>query len=328
MKRRLFKIVSVISVLSIVLAGVSGCKKTEQTSGGKMTIKWAGAENMSQDSVVERYLEDKYNVELEIISMPNSYYEKLGAMIAGGNVPDVMFMNELENWQPLAKQGVFAEIDMNMVEEVAPDYVKLINDLEPNTWNICKMDDALYTLPRYTGREDSGAVLWRKDWLDKVGVTKIPETLDEFEEAAWKISNEDPDGNGKKDTYALTAWGNFSIGLFDEIFGAYGVMPEQWNLIDGKIVHGDVADGAKLALERLHKWYEEGIIDPEFITETVDGEVQKFLNGRLGTYTTSMNNYSEYTFIGQSQRADWEKRNPEAEFAWGPLPIGPDGKSG
>lgn len=42
------------------------------------------------------------------------------------------------------------------------------------------------------------AMLWRKDWLDKVGITKAPETLEEFEKAVYAFAEKDPDGNGKK----------------------------------------------------------------------------------------------------------------------------------
>ena len=327
MKKKLVRAVAFITVISIGAASLMACGRKEESSD-KITIKWAGGEGVASDSEVEKYLEEKYNVNIEVISIASSYYEKLGAMIAGGNIPDVMFMNELESWQPLAKQGVFAEIDKKLVEEAAPEYVKLIDELNPKIWNICKLDNDMYTIPRYTGKEDAGAVVWRKDWLDKLGITKVPETIDEFEEAFRKIAKGDPDGNGKADTYGMTGWGNFAIGLFDEIFGAYGVMPEQWNLIDGKIVNGDVADGSKQALERLHKWYTEGLIDPEFITETVNGEVEKFESGRLATYVTGVSNYSENTVVGREWLEKWKKIDPNAEFAFGPLPTGANGESG
>ena len=40
------------------------------------------------------------------------------------------------------------------------------------------------------------ASVWRDDWLKKVGIDKIPETLDEAETAFYKFRNDDPDGNG------------------------------------------------------------------------------------------------------------------------------------
>ena len=39
----------------------------------------------------------------------------------------------------------------------------------------------------------------RQDWLDKLGL-KAPTTIDEFEEVIRAFTEDDPDGNGQKDT--------------------------------------------------------------------------------------------------------------------------------
>ena len=39
--------------------------------------------------------------------------------------------------------------------------------------------------------------------MEAVGATEAPNTLEEMEELLIKFRNEDPDGNGEKDTYAL-----------------------------------------------------------------------------------------------------------------------------
>ena len=325
MKRR---IATITMAVCLAVGMFTGCVKNENAGNGKMTIKWASVGAREENSVIERYLEEKYDVNIDIISISSNYYEKLGAMIASGEIPDVMFMNEIENWQPLAKQGVLAEIKMETVEKYAPKLVEEINKSEPKTWKVCQYEDVMYALPKYTGMEYNSVAVWRQDWLDKLGVTKLPETIEEYEEVLYKISHGDPDGNGVNDTYGLTAWGNFAVGLFDKIFGAYGVMPEQWNLQDGKIVNGAVADGAKTVLEVLHRWYEKGIIDPEFITDTVSSEVQKFESGRLGLYFTDAANYVEEHPSGKPHFVAWAQRNPKARFSIGSLPKGPDGKYG
>ena len=52
-------------------------------------------------------------------------------------------------------------------------------------------------------------------------------------------------------------------GIYDCVFGAFGLYPQIFTEKDGKVVYGAVEPEAKQALEVLHRWYEEGLIDPE-----------------------------------------------------------------
>lgn len=89
------------------------------------------------------------------------------------------------------------------------------------------------------------------------------------------------------DTYALSAasdWG--IIGMFQTLFGAYGVIPTYWKDIDGELVLGITRPEFADALERLGNWYAEGLIDPEFITDKARVSQfdlsSKFAEGRIG----------------------------------------------
>ena len=53
-----------------------------------------------------------------------------------------------------------------------------------------------------------------------MGIDKIPETLEEAEEAFYAFANNDPYGDGKKNTYGLEQTG------LQSIFGAYGGIPQ------------------------------------------------------------------------------------------------------
>ena len=327
------KAISGLLALALGTTMLAGCqKKEEQTTGdgGRMTITWVGSSGQAaeKDSDVERYLEERYNVDLEIMSITGNFNEKLGAMIATNTIPDVFFVNEPETWIPLAKQGILAEVKMEWIEELAPNLFKDTNELDEAIWGVCQYEGTNYVLPRFTGGETTVASCWRKDWLDKVGITKIPETIDEFEEAFIKFRNSDPDGNGQKDTYALSGQGNHSARLFDAIFGAYGVMPGQWENNNGVITNGTVSLKAREALERLHSWYAQELIDPEFITDIPQTIVEKYNKGKIGVNFTSADSFINSTAAGRQYLNDWKVRNPEAEFAIGGLPKGPNGDSG
>lgn len=177
-------------------------------------------------------------------------------------------------------------------------------------------------------------VVWRTDWLENVGITEIPRTLEEFEEAFYKFTKEDPDGNGKNDTYGLSETG------IRTIYGAFGSYRGKWLLgDDGKVVYGDVKPEMKQALEVLHKWYVDGVLDPEFVTGENEGGywaiTHKFLNNQIGY--TNMGNFYHWlpdmsgeengSAIGE-MAAQWKNSGNTGTYAMGYAPEGPDGHKG
>lgn len=55
----------------------------------------------------------------------------------------------------------------------------------------------------YQGRPlSSQGMFFRQDWADKLGLS-APQNVDELYAMIEKFTNEDPDGNGKKDTIGL-----------------------------------------------------------------------------------------------------------------------------
>ena len=67
---------------------------------------------------------------------------------------------------------------------------------------------------------------YRQDWLTKLNL-QVPTTVDEYYNVATAFASQDPDGNGKKDTYAFGGInGVEDLRLTDHIFGAYGILTE------------------------------------------------------------------------------------------------------
>ena len=323
------KILCLTLVFVLLTAALSGCGDKKTSDNGKVTLKWMNNVAIDSDSEVEKFLEERYNVEIDTISVTSNYTDKLGAMLASNEVPDVFMVNEPDMWIPLAKQGLIASIDMDMVKEYAPDYYKSIVDFDENLFKICQVNKKTYALSKVTGDEYNTSAIWRKDWLDKVGITKTPETIEEFEEAFTKMRNDDPDGNGKKDTYGMSAMGNHLQRFFDVIFGAYGVMPGQWSVDkNGKVSCDALSDKAKEALITLNRWYEKELIHPEFITDDVSTLSSKFDNGVVAVKFAGATGATGFTSAGKSFRDGWAKRNPNASFEIGTIPIGPDGDRG
>jgi putative aldouronate transport system substrate-binding protein len=235
------------------------------------------ATGVYENTLVQEWLEEKFNVKIKPVKVTD-------ASIASGEVPDIFTLGDPSNVAAYQAQGVLMPIDENMLSTKLPEYYKDINQISPELFKTVTFNDALWGIPMFvTLRGYDFAMLWRKDWLDNVEITKIPETLEEFEEAVYAFAKDDPDGNGEADTYGLTGTmtTTWSSGFYS-IFGAYGVETDMWFIKDGQVVNGSIMPETKDALATLRKWYADGVLDPEFITETQSGYMEKLVNGRIG----------------------------------------------
>ncbi len=249
-------------------------------------------------------------------------------MLAGGTKADLIYELDPAKVKLDAEQGLIMEVPYELIQRYAPTVYKIICDEAPEAWLYSRAGDANYGIPNLNyNNARCRSVVWRTDWLKNVGINKIPETLDEMHDALYKFANEDPDGNGKKDTYGMSSDITNWHTMFTDVFGAYGVLPFDWMGEGTDVSYGGFADGTYQALETLAKWYSEGIIDPDFITDNIFSTGKdKFKNGIVGF----MNQNGGYWDLKDSNALPtvMNQINPNARIE-NALPVkGPDGKAG
>ncbi|MEI7834073.1 MAG: hypothetical protein WCJ56_12860 [bacterium] len=310
-----------------------------QDPGTTLTMGWLGVPSFSSgkpNSERQKFIENYFNVKFNPIFLDdNAYGRKKPLMFAGGDIPDVCWENDPNALQRDVYHGFFMEIPHEVILKYAPTYSKYLSEEAPVAWLYSSVNGKNYGIPTMNlGLTFPNPGVWRMDWLKKVGINKVPETIEEYHEALYRIRNNDPDGNGLKDTYGMSgdiqSWWWTSFG---DIFGAYGVMPFDWQLgSDGKVTWGGVRPEAKEVVELLRQWYKEGLIDPQFTTDkngppTKDIE-RKFVDGQLG-YIYYYGKYDNMDpAMPNNFRGTVLKRQPKAELAVGKFPVGPTGKSG
>lgn len=285
-----------------------------------MEIKWmVPSADLTANSYAVQVLQEKFNVKINYYSIPQAdYVQKQQILLTSGDVPDVMFIYDPNQLFKYASQGLLAELPLKTIEQSAPKTKAVLDSFAKQGWYYTNQNGKNYGLPTtyFTGQFNAKQG-WRTDLLKKAGVEKIPETLDEMTAAFAKLK--------QIGVYGMTTNGNSYYFQFWSIFGAYGVMPTQWMLKDGKVVNGAVVPEAKEALTLLADWYKKGYIDPEFVTgKDLD---KKVVEGKIAyTHSTSMANFD----LGnpQSMISSMKKANPEADFQVAPLPKGPRGQQG
>ncbi len=202
-------------------------------------------------------------VTLDIQQQDHSgYVDAVGRLFAGGDLPDVILMSA-DMYAQYAPTGLL----WDMTE--AYENAEFQSRLQLKSVNeAMKIDGKLYGFAYATG---NGCVTWvKQDWLDAVGL-KAEDITDweSYYDMLTKFTTEDPDGNGKNDTYGVAAAG--FVG-FEAPYINY--LPEFWQDAYPAFVQDDSGvwydgfntEATKGALKRLQQAYNDGVIDPESLT--------------------------------------------------------------
>lgn len=311
-------------------------------------VSWVGYQMapINDDAAMLDYWKEEKNINIEVENIEFSKWnEIMNLKMASGEIPDRIYMFDTLSFAQYVGQGVLAEIPMDYLEKYAPNYMEDLESFLPGLIEKGMVDGKLYGLPTQLKAVNFVySPIWREDWLNNVGITKIPETLEEAEEAFYKFAKEDPDGNGRDDTYGLSLTG------LQNFFMAYGYFPGfsghdwmKWNWYerDGEVVYGAIQPEMKEAIKLIKKWYDDGIIDPEFVTGENKGGYwalsHSFSTGKIG-YTTHGGPYKyipefydEATGTSVAVGPNLEellKIVPDAIVTIGVAPEGPNGQRG
>jgi putative aldouronate transport system substrate-binding protein len=265
----------------------------------------------------EKFLEKTFNIDFKVVRVDDEKYaEQFNLLVSTGEVPDAMVQYDLEKLKQLVSSEIIAEVSEDFIKENMPKYYEIIMKTDPAAFKYGMINGKNYALP-IPQQENKYPIplAIRSDWLKNTG-SEIPKTLQEYEDVFRKFRNDDPDKNGKKDTYALSMPSDFNKELwFHPIFGAFGTNPFMWHNRDGKLVYGFTENGTKEGLKLLSKWYKEGLIDPEFITDkhrtnSNNDIAYKFSAGKIGfLYNLGMDDH-QWDNDGHLN-AKWVANNPE-----------------
>ncbi|WP_127585632.1 hypothetical protein [Paenibacillus koleovorans] len=257
-----------------------------------VSLKWLGFNVQGilakNGSVLQKKMETDYNVKIENVQVDHYNQDQTNVFLASGESADWMFLQGEAG--KIIASGAVRPITIDMLQTYAPKLLKSLDDLATREiWTRhLTVDSKLYGLPNVSKTYLTPYTLAvRKDWMDAVGATKIPTTLKELEELLLKFRNEDPDKNGKKDTYALSKWAvNSSIhtNILPYIFGAYGIAQDMWMEKDGKLVYSPVMPEYKEVLKTFQDWYKKEIFDPEVLLDDRAKILAKMDANRLGGY--------------------------------------------
>ncbi|NOU91654.1 extracellular solute-binding protein [Paenibacillus sp. LMG 31456] len=255
-----------------------------------------------------KYLQDKLGVQFDItVNAYEIYKEKIRVQIASGDVPDAFAWRTMDDFiVGMIKAGEIVPLD---------EYIdKYPNLKKQKDLYLTKYQNKTYAIANVRNPVASGdAPLIRQDWLDALGL-QAPKTMDELYNVAKALSFNDPDKNGKKDTYGIQI--GYGANAFIGVSGLqepFGIQDKWVKQSDGKYVPYFATPAFKEYLTWMNKAFKDGLIDPDFaVTDGKTAESKVVSKGQSGVFFHYMSRVNDF-------EDNFKKANPNAKL----LPFEP-----
>lgn len=278
MKKALFVL------FSLLLVFVSACSSQNSVDGdgeksedGSVTLKVVYKDEGPSNPVAKTYFDNlsealkedaDLDVSFELVEMPQgNYAEKLNLLLMSGDIPDIIYFQGGD--QQIAEQDLLEDLTPYIEKS---DNIKSIMQ-EHNKKRIENYPYLLWVKPL-----DSKTPVIRSDWFEKTAsseeLMKDP-SIDNYYNF-FKELVENPPG-GDKPSHAITVAGD--ITELDYIFNmAFGIS-QTWLKDGDKYIYSKVSDMEKEKLAFYHKLYDEGLLDPQYLTKEWDTKEKAFYDG-------------------------------------------------
>jgi len=333
-----FRILGLIVAMALVMSLFAGCGNKGATVGRnnteevvELTMFLWDLDDVGNDpeAPVYKYISDKFNVKIKPSTTSyNQRNEKLNLLIAANNVPDIFISPGFESkaiYDKWIKEGIVMPIsdysskypNVQKVLDTFSEYAKLSGGKHYGLPIISRFTD-LDSLGE--NKVSNGHGIWiRQDWLNNLGLEK-PKTYMDLYNVAKAFTENDPDQNGKKDTYGITVQG---VWWTYPILNMFNASLDRFREVDGKYVPENISEDMRAAVNYLHKLHYEGILDPDFAFITEDQKLEKFISGKTGIITHNVGGH--YTTLYNKFKSAYPDKDPKSLFTWVDVIEGPNG---
>lgn len=297
------------AVTTIYAGGVEEAKPEKVT----WVTSVQGGREPAEDPLFAEEVERLTGIEVELIKPPSSEYDtKLTTMLATGEPVDLVYLNA-GTMARLMEQDLFEPLTKRIEASPVLSDEAVIPQAE---WDRIKYEDGeIYGV--FNKFEQGTLPIVRYDWMEKLGLDE-PETLEDYYEILKAFTFDDPDGNGKDDTYGMVI--GYTLYETNALFGAYDLARGFQHDAKGSLYSPYATEKAVPVYEFLARVYREGLLEPNFITNNSANFRDMFMTDQAGM------TFYWAAWVGlfnQTVKAD----NPASPFKARGLnpPVGPDG---
>lgn len=257
------------------------------------TGRYGDGEDINNNPMIDLAVE-KLGIKMETTLLggdAGNYDTKLRLALTGSeDLPDIFPVYGTQMIADMIESGRVKAIDED-IEKYMPERLKEIYDQYPQTFYPVTKDGKVYGIACSPTLTEGQVMIIRQDWLDNLGL-QAPTNMDEFEAVIKAFTEDDPDGNGKADTYGFaysgdgiynTGWVADSAPLFSANSGKH--FPGSWQEDEnGNLEYGSINEGNKKTLERMAQWNANGWIFPEAAATGAWDAMMQFTEGKAGIF--------------------------------------------
>lgn len=288
---------SAVAAGALLLSACAGQDSSSPAATGSSEASDSGASAVSTDSVggelvilsgnvggktpegnekFAKALGDKLGIDVTLDKPASDYDQKVLTALGSGAKYDLIEVSDLAKLNAFISQGVVTDVTDFVQNSPVLSDPSVIPTAE---WDQLKgKDGKIYGV--FSKFQGATMPIVRKDWLNKLNLQE-PKTLDELYDVLKAFKEDDPDGNGKADTYGLSTSGLYDI---QGIMSAAG-LKYRYVIKDGKRTIPYASDAAIPMYEWFAKLVKEGIMDPNFVTNDTAKMRNLFLSDRVGMIT-------------------------------------------
>lgn len=265
---------------------------------------------------------DMLGVNIEIEAPPiSNFNDRRNIIMASGDLPDIIYVGDTGTlYTQWARDGLLLQLDEYFTPETMPNATAVLTDDELFYTRIGSLDNGLYSLPRVQTKPWD-AIIYRQDWLENLGL-EIPTTPAEFAEVMLAFTTQDPDGNGKNDTYGWSL-NVENTAMFRSILSGFDIRPSEVPDAEGNYVLMEAQDNYMVYMDWMRDMYTNGSMDQEFYTTKMYEEDDKFYAGQFGAVYS--NKVIEH-LITIGTRDEFVNANPNGKLVSGP-PLMQEGQT-
>ncbi|WP_416975524.1 extracellular solute-binding protein [Streptomyces sp. 4F14] len=270
--------------------------------GGKLTVMapfWGSPPK--SDNAYYKAMNDLIGVDVTWQNQDgNTYDQKLGAVLASSDVPDVVVV---PGWNmggkiPSAIIGKFADLGPYLSGDAVKEFPNLAA-IPTDAWQRSIFGGKLRGLPMPSSYVVNIVPFYRKDLFDKEGY-QVPTSTDEFLALAKEITN----AKAKRWACGDMKWTAFNA------FGALsgGEKALGWNQVDGKLIYRVETEEYLEALEWTRKLFAAGVVHPDARlgkSQAVDPSA-KFAAGEFLMYNNDLSSWWAQQAIQQSHNPGFQ----------------------
>lgn len=319
-------VVASTAAVAMLMASMSGCSTTkkpvetqpEKTSApekrGKITVSVYDRgscdpkEGTMADNRWTKWINENGPVDVTYIPVPRwESTKQWPVLFAAGTAPDLILEYDNNSRNSLYLQKQLMPLD-DLIAKSSNEYKKL-TEKYPDMLKIGKKPDGkIYDFARAGSLREGKPIAIRKDWLDKLNL-QVPKTVEDFYTVIKSFAKNDPDGNGKDDTfgYNLSGPGQFLISAMLGMGTTGADWFQPWSVENSKLTFS--WDKIRDYVEFQKKLFDEGLVDRDFLVDkNGDKATQDWINGKLGI---------QYTNKGPTDAGvlkPFMANNPNAEF--------------